>query len=259
MKFLKVILLFSLVGCATEIDFYVPAQRFQTPETNGAGGKFDFSVGQTKSQKISTARVSDPVLFGNNVTLDTATEFNHEKHIATTFSVGLGSQFDIFALGYLDGPSYYGFKFQLLGNSGTKKSDGLKLAVTGSFAYMEEEGNTTKVTVNNNSREYESTLDVQGYDASVILGYRFNPGFIAYVSGGYSQLSSESVLTSNQFDTVNIKGDVLMTSGTFGIKVGGNNKIKTFACLEATYNKVEFKGALADEKTSIGGVLGYSF
>ena len=32
MKFLQVILLFSLVGCATEIDFYVPAQRFQTPK-----------------------------------------------------------------------------------------------------------------------------------------------------------------------------------------------------------------------------------
>ena len=124
---------------------------------------------------------------------------------------------------------------------------------------MTEEGNTTKVTVDSSSREYTASLDVTGYDASVILGYRFNPGFIAYVSGGYSQLSSESVLTSTQFDTVNIKGDVLMTSGTVGIKVGGNEKIKTFACLEATHNKVEFKDSLVDEKTSFGVVIGYTY
>ena len=58
MKLLQIILLFSLVGCATEIDFYVPSQRFQTPETTGAGGRFGFHIGQTKSQQVSTVRVS---------------------------------------------------------------------------------------------------------------------------------------------------------------------------------------------------------
>ena len=124
MKILQVILLFTLVGCATEIDFYVPSQRFQTPETTGAGGKFDINFGQTKSQQISTVRVSDPVLFGNNATLDTATEFDHTKHVTSSFAIGFLESLDLLALGYVDGPSYYGFKYQLIGSSGAKKKNG---------------------------------------------------------------------------------------------------------------------------------------
>ena len=80
-----------------------------------------------------------------------------------------------------------------------------------------------------------------------------------YISGGISEMESESVMESNQFATVNIDGDVKMTAGTFGLRVGGNESTPLFVNLEATYNKVEYQDSLEEEQTSLGGVLGVTF
>ena len=222
MKLISFLLLFLLVGCATEINFYVPAQRFQTPETTGDAGSFsaawDDSVSRDNNPQVSDSIISS----GSNVTLSKDAVYDFQKHIATGLNLGLFERLDILASGYTDGPSYYGLKLQLIGADGVKKKEGFKMAITGSYAYMREKDSTQNITVGGNEREYKANLTVKGYDTSLLMGYRFSKGLIMYISGGYSEMESESVMESNQFATVNIDGDVKMTAGTFGIRVGGN-------------------------------------
>ena len=260
MKLISILSLFLLVGCATEINFYVPAQRFQTPETSGGAGSFDAALGMTQSQEITTVKVSDSIISsGSNVTLSKDAVYDFKKHIATGINLGLFERLDILASGYTDGPSYYGLKLQLIGADGPKKKEGFKMAITGSYAYMREKDSTQNITVGGNDREYKANLTVKGYDASVLMGYRFSKGLIMYISGGYSEMESESVMESNQFATVNIDGDVKMTAGTFGMRLGGNESTSLFVNLEASYNKVEYQNSLEEEQTSLGAVLGVTY
>ena len=48
------------------------------------------------------------------------------------------------------------------------------MAITGSYAYMREKDITQNLTIGGNDREYKANLTVKGYDASVLMGYRFS-------------------------------------------------------------------------------------
>lgn len=247
------LLLILLTSCATDIDYHVPLTRFDSPETKGkflAG-----EVGNTfgSSHKIVTAEVAEtifPDLFDANVDKDT--ELSRSSHLTLGAALGLLERLDASFQKYGDGPSVVGVKFQFLGKPELDTETGFKGALKVGYGYMDEnEGELTVNLAGSGTRTYSGEIDVDVYDASLILGYRVNPLAVTYVNGIYSYHETKSTLKSNTFPSIIVNGVVRTYGGLAGIRIG-NPKNHFFIKLETGYVRTRWEQHLSKNTVPFG-------
>ncbi|OUR98630.1 hypothetical protein A9Q84_04225 [Halobacteriovorax marinus] len=252
-KIFLILSLLLLTSCATDIDYHVPLNRFDSPETKGKFLKGETGLNFGSSHKIVTAEVVEtifPSIF--DATVDKDTEISRSHHLNSSVALGLLERLDFSFQNYGDGPNVVGLKFQFLGKPEIETKSGFKGALKLSYGAMdEEEGTLTVNLAGSGTRTYSGDIDVDVYEASLILGYRINPYVITYVNSLYSYHETQSTLTSNTFPTIVINGVVRTYGGLAGIRIGKPEN-HFFIKLETGYMKTKFEQHLSENTIPIG-------
>ncbi|PIK14916.1 hypothetical protein [Halobacteriovorax sp. JY17] len=252
-KISTLLLLCLLTSCATDIDFHIPLNRFEGPETNGGFLKGDVGIKYGRSHKVTTAEVVEymfPSIFDPTVSSDAAIEAS--GHLSSNFSLGLHKRFDFVFKSYGDGADVWGVKFQFLGESAAEEKEGWKGSIQATKGSMnEDEGSLNVSLASGGSRNYNGRIELETYDLSLNFGYRFNKYLITYLNSIYSYYDTTSTLTSNTFTTINVLGVARTYGGLLGLKFGQMGQHVSFT-LETGLMHTSWEGSLSETTIPIG-------
>lgn len=257
---MKIVALFTLLllsSCATDIDFNVPGNRFDTPETSGKTLGGEVGIGYGESVKVTTADVLADVIFNTFDSVNTDTDVKKNSAMQFNANIGIIERLDVTYKNYTDAPSFYGAKFQFFGKPGVGSENGVKASVGAAIAYMkEDEGNLVVGGTNGNERrEYKGELTINGQEYSANLGYRFGKDFILYLNNYYSKLKTTSRLTSTTHGNTTINGNVISQGHLLGARVGQ----RFFLMAEVGVNKMRWERSIEKTTYPIGFFGGFSW
>ncbi|NCN27285.1 hypothetical protein GW915_06885 [bacterium] len=212
--------LLFLGSCATDIDFKIPLNRFETPETQGDFPRGEAEVYFNDAVKITTAEVYENVVFGSSAaTVDTEASMIDSGQYGVGFRMGLLSRLDFFLKDFSDSISGMGLKFQLYGSPQSAAERGFKLAVAGSYGLMDQEDGSLKIVKAGEERTYDTNININSFDVNLIPGFRVSEVLLVYMNLFYSEYETISTLTSNQFGDISIKGRVTSYGALTGIQI----------------------------------------
>lgn len=236
------------IGCATDIDYKIPAHRFMDPETRGTSildGEASWFV-QTSYQsdhKLTMTEVYDFGVFGSSVNDDQALE--RTTNFGVQAGLGIVPMFDVLVRDNGDSPAMLVGKVQVLGSSLKERQDGFKLALWGGVGSMDEDEGTMTISSGGSSRTYSGKIEVTPWELGTSVGYRFAPSAIVYLNGVYGNYASKSTLTSTTNPTVVVKGDAILEAVALGLKLGD----KGVAChLEVGASRVSWEDDIKIEQ-----------
>lgn len=239
-------------SCATDIDYHIPLTRFDSPEAKGKLLKGEVGINWGVSHKVRTGEVTEhlfPSIF--DPTVDTETATSRRTHGSLDFTLGLWDRIDFDIENYGDGPTMYGFKYQFLGGTELEKSQGLKLATKIAVGGVKQDEGNLSVSTTSGSRTYNGNLEVDAYDISVNVGYRFNDFSLLYFNTVHSYHEVHSILSSNTFETVIVDGRINSTGGLLGLRI--NNSSRTlFFKLEAGYFFSKWNDSVKQKSFPVG-------
>lgn len=246
--FWLVFVLLLLTGCATDIDYKIPAHRFMDPETRGTSilageASWFLQASYQSDHKLTMTEVYDFGVFGTTVDDDAALE--RATNFGVQAGLGLAPMIDILIRDNGDSPGMLVGKLQLLGSSLKERQEGFKLAVWGGVGSMKEDEGTLTVTSGGTSRTYSGEIEVTPWELGSTIGYRFAPSAIVYLNGVYGNYASESTLKSDVHPTVVVKGDAKLEAVALGLKLGDQG----VAChIEVGASRVSWKEEIKIEQ-----------
>jgi len=259
-KFLIILSTLLLTSCATDIDFHIPLNRFDSPEVNGGFLKGDVGVKYGRSHKVTTAEVVEyifPSLFDPTLSDETAIEAS--GHLSSNFSLGIIKRVDFVFKSYGDGPDVFGLKYQFLGEVASEGKEGWKGAIQLTKGSMDEdEGRLNVNLASGGTRNYNGRIELETYDISLNFGYRFNKYLITYLNSVYSYYDSKSTLTSNTFPTLEIDGIVRTYGSLLGLRFGQVSQHVTFY-LESGVMHSRWEKNIKETSVPIGFGLDFSW
>jgi hypothetical protein len=176
MRFLLLILLINLGGCATK--YLLPVNRFITPETQGGFLNTQFEIQQTKAHQL--AIISD----GGNV--NQGVVYSDISRTGYMFSTAFFDSFDFVWSHVGNANSMLGGKVQFIGGSRSAKAAGHKLGA----AYL----------LGGNEHQTEDkaiTFRMDGQELLLLYGYRINEYFLPYASLGRSSYHFDGEISSS--------------------------------------------------------------
>lgn len=259
----KIYYVFSLLllcSCATDIDFHVPLNRFESPEVNGKFLKGNVDIGFGSSHKITTAEVVEsifPSTFDPTVTEGGGIE--RSAHLSSSFSLGLLKRLDFVFKSHGDGAEVWGAKFQFLGSVANESSNGWKGSLQLTKGSMSENEGTLNVSLRSGgTRNYDGYIEVETYDASLNFGYRFNKYLITYLNSVYSYYDSESTMSSNSFATIYVNGIVRTYGGLLGVRFGKHDQ-NLSVIVESGLMYSTWEGDISETSVPIGASFSYNW
>lgn len=216
-KCLSLIVLLFLCSCATDIDYFIPVNRFETPETSGRlfGGKIELNV--PTAVHVEMGEVYEDIFFGSGIHTSENTYVDKAVTAAVQLDFGLLSRLDFFYKTIYDATDILGFKFQFYGEPRNKWAEGLKLAVTagGGAEDLDNETVTLK-TEDGSEKDFTSSLDSKAIDFSFIAGYRLTPYSLVYLNTFYTKYWLDGSISSETQVELSQKGK----SETYGTALG---------------------------------------
>ncbi|WP_127718031.1 hypothetical protein [Halobacteriovorax sp. HLS] len=248
----KLLVLTQLASCATDIDYHIPLTRFDSPEAKGKLLKGEVGINWGVSHKVRTGEVSEhlfPSIFDPTVDSDTAT--SRRTHGSWDFTLGLVERVDFDIENYGDGPTMYGLKYQFLGGTELENSKGLKVATKIAIGGLDQDEGNLSVSTTSGTRSYSGNLEVDAYDVSLNVGYRFNDFSLLYFNTIYSYHEVHSVLSSNTFATVVVDGRIRTTGGLLGLRVNSSSRTLFFK-LEAGYFFSKWNASIKQKSFPVG-------
>lgn len=216
----------ALLSSCASIDYNMIANRFETPETNGGLLKGEAGLSLNGATNIELAKVSQDVFIFVPIgsTVSKGTKISHTTPLTFNANLGILSRLDLFIRAPSDAPTTFGVKFQLIGDPLEKRSPGFKLAVAGSVGnHNESQKITTTNVFENGEKTYDTTLEVNSLDASVIAGYRINSLAIFYLNFFWAEYETTADLKQNEQLRYKISGDGLNAGVLAGISIGGEH------------------------------------
>lgn len=251
------LILLFLSGCATDIDYKIPAHRFVDPETRGtalfAGEASGFAqISYQTGHKITMTEVYDFGVFGT--TVDDGQALSRTTNMGLQAGLGILPMFDVHIRDNGDSPTMLIGKIQLLGAYGKERKEGVKFALWGGAGSMEEDVGTLTVTNSSSSNTYAGKIEVTPWEVGSSLGYRFDSFSMLYLNGVYARYPSTSTLTGTT-PTVIVKGDAKFEAIALGFKFGGGD----VSChLEVGASRVSWDGDIKIEQEIGTGAIALS-
>lgn len=238
-----IILIHFLSSCSTDVDFKIPFNRFETPETQGTfpRGEVEFFVGD--AGKVTTASVYEDLIFNTGPSVDVDASLKKASQYGGGFRMGLLPRFDFYLKSFSDSVSTMGLKFQIIGSPQEAVEKGFKLAVAAAYGNMDQNDGTLKIYKNSEERKYDTHININSFDINIIPGYRIDEKVLIYFNGYYSEYDTISKLSSNQFSDINIKGRVTSYGALAGFALSAaptSFELKT----EIGYGHVEWQNQI---------------
>ncbi|MEW6056388.1 MAG: hypothetical protein AB1540_07220 [Bdellovibrionota bacterium] len=172
---LLLLLALTLISACTSVRVDMPANRFESPETNGALLKGHI-------EPAALQGINEVVLvedYTRRPPRNDTPEFS-ESDYAYRFSAGIGvlERLDVDLRVHEESPTMLGVKYQFLGEPRAKEvSSDFKLAVSAGAGAGNRKGSSTD-TLFTQSGQYD--VDFLAFDLAVILGYRLTPAILFY-------------------------------------------------------------------------------
>jgi hypothetical protein len=239
-----------LASCSTDIDYRMPANRFQGPEalgkTLGIRGDLTYKGGH----KVNLAEVSGDIL-SDSADVNSDSNIDRSRGLGLDGRLGIVAPVDIFYSVNDDGPSVIGLKYQFLGDSG---GEGVKLAIGGGYGSGKED---KAVTIGNT--QYTVDLDLVSMEGFVSLGYRANQHVMAYLTGFYSEYTVDATLDANGSTDLTIDGYSRSSGVMGGLELSkGSEGDRTVLTNEGGYTIGKYKGLKESGDFVYGFSLGRS-
>ena len=171
-------LLFFQVSCATK--YVIPGNRFMTPETQGTG----FMAGQ-QIEVQQTDAVEGTLHFDENSKMD-GVSYTADTKTGFLFSNSLFERLDLLWSHTGSGNSMFGAKVQILGDTKATRTEGHKLAISGTFGSNEHETDDAAVEFRLSGKEY-----------MLMYGYRFNEYSMLYSSFSHASYDFSGIINSS--------------------------------------------------------------
>jgi hypothetical protein len=253
---MKTLLILSMIllttaGCATK--FYLPGNRFITPESSGGLWKGEVKLGALGVTDVNIA--NDMTSTSPNLT----PAMNKNSTMSLGGQLGLHERLDFYLNSVMGGPNYAGVKVQLLGDAATTaKADNFSLALVGGGAFS-----NTRLTASNGDIQGESTLKYSGWEAMVLLGYRPSDSFLLYAGPFQSVVNADVAIKRTQGGTTTVTGEPdgngEMRGITGGLRFGQNFFLNLEVTATETVWTREQPSRLATDKfsdTAFGAAIG---
>ena len=245
-KLLAIGSLLLLSSCAFDIDYQLPTNRMQTPETTGKQFKPDLSIGFINSADVELAKVSDTIF--SSPTVDDKVSIHKDNNLMLAGGIGLIERLDIYAWKIPDGPYFIGPKFQFIGTPG---QEGVHASISAGYASMSSlEGSFT-----NDGETYDGGIELSGIDTSLNIGYRFNSTAIAYINSYYASIETEAEISQNGNKRY-ITGYTRQYGWLLGTRL---TKGQLYLGLETGYAKTLWERYKTDGDYVLGANVGVSF
>jgi len=256
--FISLFVLATLIGCATNnIDYRMPASRFQTPEVTG-GALFQMDLQARANLNYgSSNRVAT-----SNILQDTLQDEDEELLIRSSSQIGLKLDFSV--LDRLDmywtivwgSPAVGGFKWQFLGETEREYSKGWKGSVA--LGWGSSKSDPAIFNFLNSDDEYLSSSEMSVYDLSLQFGYRFNPRLLLYLNGFYNPYKTDVKLEAPDDASYDDIEQTLETD-SYGVLIG----IQYYFVSKRSFVNLELGGSQGtienmDEESKIA-TLGLNF
>jgi hypothetical protein len=211
---LLLILGFATSGCATR--FYIPTNRFQTPESSGNLWRGDIKIA---SAGVTQVQIADDT---TSLNPDLTPILSRNSALQIGGSLGLASFLDLYANVTVSSPTFVGMKVQVLGNPAPgAKAGNVSLAILGGVATS-----STKQNYDSSGVSGTSEMSFSGWEGAALLGYRWSENFLVYTGAFKSHVKTEATIkrTSNSITTVTAQPDgVGESSGAiFGVRWGNS-------------------------------------
>ncbi len=243
-----------------DIDYKVHSVRFDTPEARGELFKARASASYGSVPKITLAEVAADIIFNEFDSVSEDTYLEKSAAIGYKVDMGLSKSFDVLYRNVGDSPFAIGLKYQIIGKSELENETGFKAAVIVSGGV--KDGSEGSISIINNAgdqtREYDGELEVELYDLSLLMGYRFNKNGLIYLNNYYSYYESIATLSSTNFAT-SVSNGILRSYGSLlGIKYNANEN-KIFVMLEAGICKTSHNSTIEKTIFPVGATFGVSW
>lgn len=248
MKRYLLLLLFLTTGCSTQLKYEMNNVKFLSPETKGKFLKGDIGIGLQQTHKVILTEAFDAVIFNTNDTT-TVNSVENGSELSIPINLGLLERLDAYTL-----DSKYGLKFQFLGDSEFKRTEGYKASVAIAIGHDTPESENVVYRENAVSRTYSTAAEVDSLEFSLIAGKRFNSSNMLYLNLFHDQYNYEGNLTSNQFAPINAKGKSTNSGVLLGYQVSGSGKESLFVIWKVEGGVV--RGKLGDFSDKTSGVYG---
>lgn len=255
-KIFFLFLLAFLTSCALDIDYHMPANRFDSPEVSGhfLGGKVEVNMAST--HKVTLGEVYEDIFFNSgshsidSQYIDSSVTFN------LAGDLGLLPRLDIFYRALYDSTDIVGFKFQFLGKGRNAKEKGWKAAL--SLGYGSEELDDDDLTITNSdngaTKTISSKLSTKAYDASLMFGHRFTPSILLYLNNYFTHYEVDGYILDQDGTSLSANGISHNYGSLLGVRLGED----AYFVLEGGFSRGDYE-SVANNLWSIGFSSGYSW
>lgn len=177
------ILLLLQCGCASQ--FFIPGNRFLSPEGSGGLLHMDIKNGGVGVTEVQTA---DDI---SHTVPDTTPLLVKNSAVFVGAQLGLVGPLDAYGYQTFGGPAFFGGKLQVFGPAMREAKGGdFSFSLAGAAAV----GNKTQ-TVDSGGKHSESLFGFSGYEALVLIGYRMWNWFLVYVDPFYTSIKATNTIT----------------------------------------------------------------
>lgn len=247
----------SLFGaCALDIDYNMPANRFDTPEVSGRFLGGDVSLNYASVHKVTLGEVYEDVVFHTGTYSSDEEYIRESKSVNLAGDLGLTKWLDLFYRAQYDATDIAGLKIQFIGSGRSAKQNGLKAALTLGIGSenLDDDDLTLKNSQDGTTKEINSDLRTKAYDTSLIVGYRVSPILLVYLNNYYTHYKIDGHITANDGTDIHSKG----ISHNYGSLIGARLGETWYLTAEGGYSKGTFE-SLSDGRAVFGLATGYAW
>jgi hypothetical protein len=201
-------------ACATRV--FIPTNRFLSPESSGDIWRGDVKLA---SAGVTQVQIADDMTL---VSPDLTPVLSRNSSLLVGGSLGVASFLDLYINATASAPLFAGVKLQLLGDPApSAKAGNFSLALAGGAAMS-----STKQTYESGGVKGESEMKFSGWEATVLLGYRFGDNFMMYTGPFKSSVKTAAAIqrTISGVTTVTAQPDGIgeSTGGVLGLRWGSS-------------------------------------
>lgn len=253
MKNIFALLFCSVVLSACATKFYIPGNRFLSPESSGGFGHGDFktgAIGVTDVQVASDMTVTSP---------DLTPKMNKNSSLSAGGQFGLFEKFDLYLTGVMGGPNFVGVKYQLLGDpAAAAKAENLSLSLAGGAAFS-----NSLVKSSSGDVQSESKINFSGWEALLLLGYRPMDSILLYAGPFQTVVNADVAIKRTQSNVTTVTaepdGSGEMRGLIGGVRFGQNFFFSAeLSATETTWTRQQPTRYVTDKftDTALGAVIG---
>jgi len=221
--FILIFLVFLVTGCASR--FFIPTNRFLSPETDGALWKGEVKLG---SAGVTQVQLADSM---TSTTPDITPILSRNSSIYFGAELGLASWLDVYYSGVASAPGFVGLKIQIIGDpASTAKAGNFSIALAGGPGF-----GSAEQTDGSDDLKGKTKMKFTGWETALLLGLRLSDSFLIYAGPFKTHVQTNTEIQRTQNSVTTTTAEPHGTGDISGINLGLRFGKSIFLNIEGSY------------------------